>query len=135
MTQPASGYQLARTLFQSGAVAQALSQGPDDAIKRVELARRALWPWTERTKWKLFDHGAAVLSRMGERELASFFDVFHREHERDVVRYIDGRLGLAGAIGLMLRTFKKASRTMRRRLLLIEPPRSSGFLDLRKEAS
>lgn len=135
MTQPASGYQLARTLTLSSRVARALSVRPEDATCRAARARSVIWPRAERAKWSLFNYGAEVMAKMGEAELGSFLELFHEQPESDLISFIDGRLSLPRVLRQMAGVFRKADWGLRAHLLSLQSFRSNPNLKFGKEIS
>jgi len=118
LTQPASGYQLARCLELAPRVAKSLASGASPETSAA-LARAQLWSLERRATYALFDYGAEVLAGFGQEELTAFMEVFLGMPEAELIQFIDGRLGLGGALRIMTRTFSKVNRDLKWRLLRV----------------
>jgi lycopene beta-cyclase len=116
LTQPSSGYHIARTFTLGAKLADTLvcAGGKPEVLARV--ARNLIWPWQERLKWRLFDYGAGLLADMPEQELGEFLRLFYTEPVEELTAFIDGRLAVSRVIRLMGRLYSRANTQLRRRL-------------------
>jgi lycopene cyclase-like protein len=122
-TQPASGYQIARTLDLSVRLARVVASGPKNPLEQAKNVRRLIWPWSTRAKWSLFNYGANALAEMSQSEVTQFLSLFCAEPGSDLTEFIDGRLPLPRVLRLMARVYQKSDSHLRQRLL----PRASLF--------
>lgn len=117
MTQPASGYQLARSLRLATRVAHAVTApNTATAIERAASGRAAVWTRGERLLWTILDRGASVLTKMNQSELATFMSGFASQDPARFVRFIDGSSPLSEVARAMAQTYRACPPEIRRRL-------------------
>lgn len=117
MTQPASGYQLARSLRLAARVAYAVTaSNKATAVERAASGRAAVWTRGERLLWAILDRGASVLTSMNQHEIATFMSGFASQDPARFARFIDGSSPLSEVARAMAQTYRACPPEIRRRL-------------------
>lgn len=127
MTQPASGYQLARSLRLAKSVAAAVTApGKASAAQCAARARAASWSRSDRVLWTILDRGVGVLASMNQSELSTFMAGFASQDPERFVRFIDGSSPLLEVARAMSQTYRACPPALRRRLWGVLFPPSLG---------
>jgi lycopene cyclase-like protein len=115
---PATGYQVARSLAEAPALADAIANGLDHGPARAsELGWQTLWPREALVQWELYSFGTRFLCTLGAAETRAFFDAFFDLETPMWHGYLSGTLGVAGLAQAMCAVFSNLSPPLRWELM------------------
>jgi capsanthin/capsorubin synthase len=119
LVHPATGYQVARSLAEAPALAEAIALGLEEGGPALASQRgwATLWPRERRIEWELYAFGLDFLTTLDAEQLRAFFGAFFSLETRAWSGFLSGTLGAAGLARAMGQVFAHLDAPLRWELM------------------